>query len=152
MGIVIIKGEPVPKARPRFGNGRMFTPKKSHDYEVRVAEEYKAQHGEIFGEEPIDIEIRAYFRIPTSAPLRRQRAMKTGMEVPTKRPDLDNIVKSITDGLNGVAYPDDKFIVSIAAMKEYAEEPRVEVEITTHYGGQRNEPKQIDTGLHVEAP
>ena len=138
MGIVIINGEPVPKARPRFGNGRMFTPKKSADYEKYVAEQYKLQKGEIFNEEPIDIKIRAYFRIPTSASQRKQRAMKVGMEVPTKRPDLDNIIKSITDGLNEVAYPDDKFIVSISATKEYAEEPRVEVEITPHYEGRKN--------------
>ena len=48
---------------------------------------------------------------------------------PTKC-DLDNIVKSITDGLNGKAYADDRYIYSIEAIKVYTDgEPEVIVEI-----------------------
>lgn len=48
---------------------------------------------------------------------------------PTKKPDLDNIMKCVTDALNEIAYQDDKQIVSASIEKYYSEEPRVEVAI-----------------------
>ena len=134
LGVIIIDGDPVPKQRPRFGRGRMFTPKPTIEYEQRVAEEYKAQKGEIFDLDPVKLVIRAYYRIPKSASLRQQRACRTGMMVPTKRPDLDNIIKIIMDGLNGVAYADDKQVVYVTAGKEYSDTPRVEIEVLPHFG------------------
>ena len=45
-----------------------------------------------------------------------------------KKPDLDNAIKSILDGLNGVAYYDDKQVVQISATKMWTQEqPRVQV-------------------------
>ena len=46
---------------------------------------------------------------------------------PTRKPDLDNIAKSILDSLNGIAWNDDSQITNIWISKHYAEEPRVEV-------------------------
>lgn len=133
MTTITVHGEPTGKGRPRFGNGHTFTPKKTKEYEELVAWSYKEQHGEIFGETPIDLTIKAYFGIPQSKPLRFKRAAKVGMVFPTKKPDIDNIIKIIMDALNGVAYPDDKWIVSLSASKEYSETPRVEVTIKEHY-------------------
>ena len=130
---ITVLGEPTGKGRPRFGNGRTFTPKKTRDYEVYVKECYIGQRGEIFGEEPIDMTIKAFYRIPDSKPLRFKRSAKLGLELPTKKPDVDNIVKIIMDSLNEVAYPDDKYIVSLLVTKEYSEEPRVEITIKEHF-------------------
>ena len=47
----------------------------------------------------------------------------------TKKPDCDNIAKIILDALNGLAYKDDKDIVSCLIEKWYGDEPRVEVYI-----------------------
>jgi Holliday junction resolvase RusA-like endonuclease len=47
-----------------------------------------------------------------------------------KRPDLDNIVKAITDGMNGVVYEDDSQIVSLHATKVYGTDAMVEVMVT----------------------
>lgn len=44
--------------------------------------------------------------------------MKSGELRPTKKPDIDNLIKSLTDGLNGVA------------SKYYSEVPRVELVIS----------------------
>ena len=41
------------------------------------------------------------------------------LESYTKKPDLDNLVKSVLDGLNGIAYVDDNQIIDIEARKEY---------------------------------
>jgi Holliday junction resolvase RusA-like endonuclease len=44
-------------------------------------------------------------------------------------PDIDNLEKAVLDGLNGVAYLDDKFVVVKNAVKRYVVVgvPRVEV-------------------------
>lgn len=48
---------------------------------------------------------------------------------PTKKPDLDNVIKIILDGLNGLAYGDDKQVVELKALKCYAKEPFVLIQI-----------------------
>ena len=49
---------------------------------------------------------------------------------PTTKPDTDNIAKSILDSLNGIAYKDDKQIVSLKVDKYYTEIPSVSVWIS----------------------
>ena len=49
------------------------------------------------------------------------------MAKPESKPDLDNIIKAVLDGCNGVVFRDDKQVVSIHAAKEYGEAPGVEV-------------------------
>ena len=46
---------------------------------------------------------------------------------PTVKPDTDNIAKSILDALNGIAYKDDKQVVTLSVKKRYDEVPRVSV-------------------------
>lgn len=55
--------------------------------------------------------------------------MAMGMIRPTKKPDMDNVVKVIADSLNQVAYKDDTQIVDCQCRKFYSESPRVEVRI-----------------------
>ena len=47
--------------------------------------------------------------------------MATNEIRPTKKPDNDNIAKIILDALNGVAYQDDKQVVSLQVEKYYTE-------------------------------
>ena len=50
---------------------------------------------------------------------------------PTLKPDTDNIAKIICDGLNGIAYKDDKQIVSLTVLKVWTDGiERVEVDIS----------------------
>jgi Holliday junction resolvase RusA-like endonuclease len=48
---------------------------------------------------------------------------------PTIAPDTDNYVKLLLDTLHGVAYDDDKRVVSITAHKYYSIDPKTEVKI-----------------------
>ena len=48
---------------------------------------------------------------------------------PIVKPDLDNIAKAILDGMNGVAWEDDKQVVSLRMEKTYSAVPRVVVEV-----------------------
>lgn len=49
--------------------------------------------------------------------------------MPHKRPDLDNYVKAVTDGLNGVLWWDDGQIVDLEAKKRFGV-PAIVVEVT----------------------
>ena len=75
------------------------------------------------------LELNLYFPIPKSTRKKDVPAMRTGEIRPTKRPDLDNILKAVSDALNGIAYKDDSQIVAAVIQKFYSDKPRAEVEI-----------------------
>lgn len=127
-----VYGEPVAKGRPRFTRqGRAYTPKKTHDYESEVAGMAKAAMGSSEPlETPVTVCVYVTFPIPQSYSKKRSEACLNGSERHTKRPDLDNIVKAVTDACNGVVYKDDSQIVNLHAKKVYGDTAMVEVYIT----------------------
>lgn len=117
----IVKGPIVGKQRPRFRRMKIkgkdgkpdkeiistYTPKKTKSYEELVAEAYIEAYGRkmSFGNEPLELEVSFYFKMPKSWSKKKQSEMYlTPCE---KKPDLDNCLKSIQDGLQGVAFPED---------------------------------------------
>lgn len=131
----IIPGEPVAKGRPRVTKWGTYTPEKTKNYETLVRELYIIQHGQTLLEGELEVKIKAYFTIPKSTS-KKKKALMIGKDIrPTKKPDIDNVMKSVTDALNEIAYKDDSQIVSATVSKYYSEEPRVEVEISKIQGG-----------------
>lgn len=130
-----ILGEPKGKGRPRFcrNTGHAITPKDTVNYETLVHMEYVAQCEEFrFPDDAmLDMRIRAYYSIPKSASKKKRAEMIIGEIRPTKKPDMDNVVKIIADSLNQVAYRDDTQIVDCQCRKFYSDNPRVEVMIKT---------------------
>ncbi len=122
---------PVPKGRPRFskvgGFMRSYTPKKTSDYETEVRTQAQA----VMTREPLEtpLAVYLYFRlpIPRSHSKKRQEACLTGSERPIKKPDIDNLAKSVLDGLNGVVWHDDSQIVSLHLTKVYARNPGIDL-------------------------
>lgn len=126
---LIIEGNPVGKQRPRHTRkGVTYTPDKTRNYEKLIAEKYKELKGELL-DGTLKLVVVAYYPIPASTNKANKVLMSNNIIRPDKKPDLDNVIKIIMDGLNGVAYTDDKQIVSIVANKYYAYEPRIEVSI-----------------------
>ena len=129
----IIPGEPKGKGRPRFSTSgkypRAYTPKETANYENLVKVIYLEDGNPKF-EGAIKARITAYFQPPASASKKKRAAMLIGAEQHTKRPDLDNVIKSVLDGLLGVAYDDDKQVVEIEASKKYGTQAQVVVELT----------------------
>lgn len=128
-----VPGDPVAKGRARsfVRNGHVahYTPEKTARYENLV----KLAAAQAMGTTaPIEVAVflivRAYMPIPKSWSLKKQRAAALEEIFPTSRPDLDNIVKAIKDGANGVTWKDDSQVVDVIASKRYGL-PRVEVEI-----------------------
>lgn len=126
-----IPGEPIAKGRPRVtGRGITYTPAKTKNYETLVKELYWIKYqGQEQLKGSLKMTIDAYFKIPKNVSKKKKAAMLEGREQPTKRPDLDNCIKSIADALNDIAYIDDSFIVEVTARKWWTEEPRVELKI-----------------------
>jgi len=129
-----IPGEPVAKARPRVTKtGHAYTPKATVDYENWIKccyIESKNKLGFKMLSEPIRAEIECYFPIPKGfSRVKREKALK-GEIRPCKKPDVDNLAKSILDALNNLAYDDDKQVVELEIVKFYSDEPRTEVFLT----------------------
>lgn len=126
-----IPGKPMGKQRPRvLKNGISYTPKETVNYEVFVKGCYCENYSDtkpIAGS--VAMEIEAYMPIPKSTSKKKKKAMLAGKIRPTKKPDWDNVGKIITDALNGIAYDDDKQIVSCLVQKFYSDAPMVYVKI-----------------------
>lgn len=86
-------------------------------------------YGWLYTELPIMVIVKAYLPIATSKSKKFKAAALAGIERPTKRPDVDNLFKTVTDAMSGILYKDDKQIVSATIEKWYSEEPRLEVYI-----------------------
>lgn len=126
-----IPGEPVAKGRPRVTkSGITYTPHKTQGYENLVKMCYMEQGNKVKLEGRLQLAMLAYFQIPKSAPKKLQKLMDEQIERPIKKPDIDNILKIVTDALNKLAYDDDSQIVSVRVEKFYSYEPRVEVAIS----------------------
>ena len=125
-----VPGVPVGKGRPRFTRqGHAYTPEKTAAYEGKVRLCWKAQSGQGFaGGIPLRASIMAYFPIPKSVSKKKAAAMEGKFH--TKKPDSDNLCKSLLDAICGYAYPDDSAIQIDRCWKIYTNaSPRVEVEI-----------------------
>jgi len=124
--IIEIPGDPVPKARPRVDRRRAHTPMRTRVFETHVRAAYCEQVGMRSLEGPLSADIRFYFGIPKSWKKDKRFKAKAGLIKPTGQNigDIDNLVKSVLDGLNGYAYEDDSQVVELVARKLYSEEPR----------------------------
>ena len=129
-----IPGPPVPWARARVshedGWTQMFTPKEMRGYKEAVGWTAKTvQRGRAPFDGPVEMHLVFYLPVPRTWPLRRQDAALDGKLLPAVRPDLDNYVKAIADGLNRIVYKDDCQIVRLEAEKRYGNPPQVWVRI-----------------------
>jgi len=74
--------------------------------------------------EPLKTALEAFIYVklpvPQSYSKKRTEACLSGLERPCKKPDLDNIIKAMMDGMNKVIYDDDVQVISIQATKRYA--------------------------------
>ena len=124
----IIPGPAKAKQRPRINKntGRIYTPNTTHKYEKAVKEAYRDNY--FFDSEYISIKILFKFKIPKSYTKKQHSEALAGTLRPS-RADIDNYIKSVLDGLNKVAYSDDRYIYKIEAEKIFADKDETIVEI-----------------------
>lgn len=134
-----IHATPKPKGRPRVTrSGHAFTPKATREYEQLIINEWEVQHSQVTPiENPIAVRVIFHMPIPKATSNKARERMAAGLEVPAKKPDIDNLLKAVLDALNGKAYHDDNQIVEISAEKRYSSNPRTEVFISELVKGER---------------
>ena len=126
---ITIDGKPQPKERPKVYNGHGITPTRTRNYEAMIASLWLQKHYPTL-EGAIKVDIEFYYPIPQTWSKKKKEAAERFDIVPTVRPDLDNLVKIVLDGLNGIAFEDDKQIALIWSQKLYSRNPRTEVYVS----------------------
>ncbi|MCM1513361.1 MAG: RusA family crossover junction endodeoxyribonuclease [Oxalobacter formigenes] len=129
-----VPGIPKGKGRPRFarsGNRVItYTPPETAAYENAVKTAAMQAMG---GRKPYggtcEIHIMAAFPIPKSWPESKKRQARLDRIHPAKKPDLDNVMKTVCDALNGIVWKDDAQVVRAHVTKCYDDNPRVEVTV-----------------------
>lgn len=136
-----IPGEPVPKARARSrvvrtAGGKAFakhyTPGETKAYEQAIA-----------------FRCRAAASAVRWAPREGDRYALTVRVYRThegKGGDLDNYVKTVSDAINGIAFPDDRYVRQVSAeLHRDPARPRVEVVVSVLQGVSENRAPVIPT-------
>lgn len=120
---------PTVKARPRFNTttGRTYTPASTKEFKEELAWKYK-QAGGKFYKGNLKVKLVFAFIPPKSWSKKEKKEALEGRTIPTKM-DTDNLIKSVTDSLNGIAYTDDRYIYKVEAEKKYDTEEYIEIEI-----------------------
>ena len=110
--------------RPRFSRYGTYNPAKYTEHKADFLELAKAQ-GVTFHEGAIRMEVIFFMPIPASLSKKKQEALNGSYHV--KKPDTDNLIKTVKDSLEGTFYKNDSQICEIKAMKMYDYNPRVQL-------------------------
>ncbi len=130
-----IPGAPVAKARARHGKTRdgrpvTYSDPKTKSWELQVGMLASVAMGDSEpSQAPIALTLDVGLAPPRSWSQRRRDAATAGEIAATKRPDLDNFVKSVLDGLDGVVFADDSQVVRLEVHKRYSARPGVSITV-----------------------
>lgn len=123
--VFVIPGDPVAKGRPRVstagGFARAFTPKRTRVYESIVRDAAVRAVADAGGAwplaGPVRVELLAVFRRPGRLFRRKD---PDGVVLHDRRPDLDNVIKAVLDGMDGAGvWQDDAQVAEVTARKVY---------------------------------
>ena len=127
-----VPGKVIGKGRPRLNSytGVVYTPTRTKDYESLVEQYFLLKYPRFKAlEGRIKVNIIAYFSIPKTTKKSEINEMLDNNISPTKKPDIDNIVKVVLDSMNKFAFRDDNQITKLEVEKKYALEDKVYVKI-----------------------
>ena len=113
---------PVAKARPAITKtGLVYTKKKTREFENNIQDLAIKQLQKLEMGKPIEggvaIEVEFALSIPKSYTGKKRRDCMEQKKLPLVFPDLDNLIKSLLDGMNKILYRDDKQIVWLSSSK-----------------------------------
>ncbi len=130
-----VPGKIIGKGRPRLNSytGSVYTPTRTKDYETLVEQYFLLKYPRFKPfEGRVLVEINADFEVPKSTKKAEKELMLKNKINPTKKPDIDNIVKIVLDAMNGIAFKDDTQITKLSVEKKYAESECVKIRISEY--------------------
>lgn len=127
-----VPGKVVGKGRPRLNtySGIVYTPTKTKDYETLIEQYFLLKYPKFKAfEGRVKVSIIAYFAIPKATKKSDINEMLDNNISPTKKPDIDNIVKVVLDSMNKFAFKDDNQITKLEVEKKYSIEDKIYIKI-----------------------
>ena len=117
-----VPGKIVGKGRPRLNT---YT---GSVYETLVEQYFLLKYPKFKTlEGRINISMIAYFSIPKTTKKSEIEQMLDNKISPTKKPDIDNIIKIILDAMNKFAFKDDIQITKLEIEKKYGLEEKMQI-------------------------
>ena len=117
-----VRGQGRPRAVRRGPRVGVHKDAKDENYEAFIAQVWAA-NGQVRLDGPTFVEITAYLERPAGHVLKTGLLSTAGRRspYPVKKPDIDNIQKSVFDALNTRAWADDSQIIRVDCRKEWAD-------------------------------
>ena len=143
---IVIPGSPVPKHRPRYfiKRGKVHC----YDNQTKAKDSFKKEMiyalqnlfdsddkkdvmkaSELNSNDAFTVNIVFYMPIPKSWTKYQKLMAVMGVEMPNKKPDLDNLEKFVLDCANGILFHDDAMVICLSSEKIYSKNPRTILEI-----------------------
>ena len=120
------------KARPKVNTYtlRAYTPQETKDYEDLIQQYFIIKYPKYIPfEGRVLVKITACFPILKNTSKKNLSLMLANKISPTKKPDIDNIVKIVLDALNKIAFKDDNQITKLDVEKIYCTEEKVVIRV-----------------------
>ena len=102
------------KGRPRFGKGKVYTPRATREAEAIVAAAY-ADAGGVKLPSGVPVQVIISITRNVRGDLRKRQG---DYQPDIDKPDADNVAKLVLDALNGVAYEDDAQVNGLCVFKQ----------------------------------
>lgn len=118
-----LDGKPKGKDRPRFSRGFVYTPKKTLEYENMIKETFIENAPKNFRVIEKDVPIKL------DVVVNQKKGKQSKKTYPTLKPDIDNILKIIMDGLNGVCYQDDSQVINVKIHRVFSDDNYITVRL-----------------------
>lgn len=118
---------PIGSPRPRFRNTGRFVQTYMPTSYTKHKEYIREQMPKVMLNTQLKVSLYFYFRPPKSWS-KSQKLIAIGKYKRTK-PDIDNLIKTVLDAANAHVWKDDNQIVEIHSFKQYAEEPKIIMQV-----------------------
>ena len=112
--------KPIPKGRPRLGKCGAYTPPQTKFFENFVAINLRKQM--MLNKHRILTDL-----VCVSVIFDFKRSKSSMLLTP--RPDVDNLLKSILDAMNGIVVVDDKNIYRVIGEKRWSDKDKITIEV-----------------------
>ena len=127
-----IPGNPIPQKRPKFSSRgkfvQVYNPGKKDQDVIKILLKQIWEHEPI--SDPVELDITFYMPIPKGTSKIKYKEMVSDQINHVKKPDVDNLLKTVLDCMNDIVFEDDRQVHKITANKRYGETPRTEIKVT----------------------